>query len=232
MNLIKLSLVRLVDHTVGTPYTLGDFLSKELDRRQMSNRTLATGAGVSEAVIRSLRQHGLVPHSKDPDPRTLRAVADYLGINALKLFRLAGYIPPERNALSVRAEFIGEAFDRLPADKQDAVMAVMEALTENGLDEMRIEEIRSDAKNPLAGFDLASEYIVQVIANTLIVESGITQAVELENPKNIPPDLVVYPTGITWSGLPESTRRRVLGLAKAKLNLDYDPTMVEPHWRR
>src|SRR5215471_6129831 len=97
--------------------TLGEYLAELLRMRNLSNRSLAVGAGVSESVIRNLLQHGVNPRAKDPDPGTLRSVADYLGINSLTLFRLAGYVPPAPNALSPRAEFLAEVFDRLPADK-------------------------------------------------------------------------------------------------------------------
>jgi transcriptional regulator with XRE-family HTH domain len=217
---------------VITRNTLGEFLAAELHKQGMSNRALAASAGVSESVIRNLLQHGLEPKAKDPDPRTLRAVADTLGINALVLFRLAGYIPPPPDALSVRGQFVGEAFDRLQPEKQDAVMGVIQALTDRQRDKDTLHDIRTDAGNPLAGFDIGSTRLIRSAANRLIAGANITDAVELDEPNRIPLDLEVFHGGLTWSAVPESTKRRVIGLAKAKLNLDYDPTMVDPQWRK
>ncbi len=73
--------------------------------------------------------------------------------------------------------------------------------------------------------------MVRQAANLLIKQTDAQTARELDVPKVIPPDIVVIP-GSAWSELPESTRRRVLALAKAKLNLSYDPTMVDPEWRK
>jgi transcriptional regulator with XRE-family HTH domain len=92
--------------------------------------SLAEAAGVSEGVIRNLLRHGIDPKAKDPDARTLRKVADALGIDSPKLFRLAGYIPPAPDANSVPAEYLADVFDQLPPEKQDAVMSVLEAMAE------------------------------------------------------------------------------------------------------
>lgn len=59
-------------------------------------------------MIRNLLKHGADPHAKDPDPRTLRSVVDALDVNSIMLFRLAGYIPLEPNANSVRAEYLAD----------------------------------------------------------------------------------------------------------------------------
>jgi len=212
--------------------TLGEFLKIELSRRDMSNRQLAIGAGVAESVIRNLLNHGVVDGAKDPDPRTLRAVADFLNIDALKLFRLAGYVPPPPNAHSVRGDILAEIFDRLPNEKQDAVLGVIEAFTDRASDHDKVLAIRYPDNRALDGFDLNSAYTIRYIANKIVSQSRATSAQELERLDAIDPDWVVAPQGITWKGLPDSARKRALGLAKAKLNLDYDPTMVDPEWRK
>ncbi len=211
--------------------TLGGFLSELLQMRQLSNRALAMGAGVSESVIRNLLQHGINPRAKDPDPRTLRAVADYLDIDALKLFRLAGYVPPPPNAVTPRAEFLAEVFDRLPADKQDAVMRMLGAFAERSSDRFDIQEMVAHMDNPVAGLDTDSPNLLRLIANQIILHTGALQAGELDIPNNFDPEWPL-PTGSKWKDVVEDTKRRVLALAKAKLDLNYDPTMLDAKWRR
>ena len=107
--------------------SLGYFLTELLHERRISNRALAAGAGVSESVIRNLLQHGIAPGAKDPDPRTLRVVANFLKVDALKLFQLAGYIDSVV-PYSVRAEYLAGLFDKLPLAWQSAILHVAEAI--------------------------------------------------------------------------------------------------------
>lgn len=114
--------------TESPQVTLGHYLTNWLHTHQISNRTLARGAGVSESVIRNLLQHGIDPEAKNPDPHTLRGVADYLGIDPLKLFCLAGYLPTPSYRLSARTQHLVDVFDLLPVEKQDAVLHVLDVL--------------------------------------------------------------------------------------------------------
>src|SRR4051794_28586427 len=110
--------------------TLGRFLADLMRSQNHNNSSLAAVAGVSESVIRNLLKHGTDSRAKDPDPRTLRRVADALGVDAMMLFRLAGYLPPQADANSVRAEYLADVFDELPPEKQDAVLGVLEAMSD------------------------------------------------------------------------------------------------------
>lgn len=209
-----------------TPSTLGAFIADLMRRHNHNNVSLATVAGVSEGVIRNLLKHGIETRVKDPDPRTLRRVADALGVDASMLFRLAGYIPPQANANSVRAEYLADVFDELPSEKQDAVLGVLEAMTDSYARKETIHAIREDAANPLAGFDLNSSRLIRVMANKLIAHYQME--VPLESGR-IEPDVKVW--GNMWKDLPISTQQRVKALIEHKLSLDYDPTMVDPEWR-
>lgn len=211
--------------------TLGEFLQLELSHRKLSNRALAIGAGVSEFAIRNMLQHGLNSKAKDPDPRTLRAVADYLSIDPLYLFRLAGYIPPPKNAPSVRAEIVAEVFDKMDEEQQDAMLGIFEAMANKVRHKEAIQSLRTGSL-ALDGFDVGSPQTVRHIANAILAETKVTSAGELDRPDAISPDLVVAPNGLTWDSLPVTAKQRALGLAKAKLNLNYDPTMVDPKWRK
>ncbi len=118
----------LITQTMNQSRTLGGFLDSLLRQAGLSNRTVAFESGVSESVIRNLLQHGVNPAAKDPDPRTLRAVADCLGVEPLHLFRLAGYIDGPPGSRSARAEYMASAFDALLPDHQEVLLDVLEAL--------------------------------------------------------------------------------------------------------
>ena len=206
--------------------TLGNFIAELMRKENHNNSSLAAIAGVSESVIRNLLKHGNETRVKDPDARTLRRVADALGINAIMLFRLAGYIPPEPNANSVRAEYLAEVFDTLPAEKQDAVMGVLEAMSASHTYREAIQAMRDEPENPMAGLDLASPRLIRLMANQLIAHY------QMEAPREsarIEPDIKVH--GTSWKDLPRSTQQRVRALIEHKLSLDYHPTMVDPEWR-
>jgi hypothetical protein len=208
------------------PHTLGTFVSELMHRQGHNNVSLAAVAKVSEGVIRNLLKHGIDPKAKDPDPRTLRQVADALGIDSLMLFRLAGYIPPAPDTNSVRAEYLADVFDSLPPEKQDAVMGVLEAMSDKPTHRRIIRAMREDPSHPLAGFDLQSPHLVRLIANLLIAELQMTEIVDVER---IPPEqqIIQY----KWRDLPQGTQERIKSLIRYKLSLDYDPTMVDPEWR-
>lgn len=67
--------------------TLGLYLQKLMDERHWSHRELSRRAGVSNATISRLVQ-GL----QSPSEGTLALIADALGVPAVSLFNLAGYI--------------------------------------------------------------------------------------------------------------------------------------------
>lgn len=206
--------------------TLGKFVADLMKKHNHNNSSLAAVAGVSESVIRNLLKHGIETRVKDPDPRTLRLVADALDVDALMLFRLAGYIPPQSNANSVRAEYLADVFDELPPEKQDAVLGVLEAMSSNLTRKERIHAMRETPSNPLAGFDLAAPGLIRLMANQLIARYQMEAPHES---KQIEPDVQIQ--GHTWKDLPLSTQQRVKALIEHKLSLDYDPTMVDPEWR-
>jgi transcriptional regulator with XRE-family HTH domain len=210
--------------------TLGEFLAEQLKLKQLSNRALAAGAGISESVIRNMLQHGISRDAKEPDPKTLRTVADYLGINAIFLFRLAGYIPPEPDGNSVAADFLADMFDRLPAMKQAVVLSVFESLIEDDFDKLHLEAMQEDTEGfRPAPFISDFPASLRIAANNLILNSSIRDPKEMIE-ANIPAETEVLP-GTKWSTLIKMDRQRVLALARAKLNLEYDPTMVDPEWR-
>ena len=206
--------------------TLGGFIAELMEKHQHSNRSLAAAAGISEGAVRNLLKYGRDRGAKDPDARTLQQVADALGVNPLRLYRLAGYLSVVPDAHSVRAEFVADVFDKLPIEKQEAVLGVIDAMADNSSVTQTVREIRSDRSNPLAGFDVLAPHVARVIANELIVIYRMSEAVDITR---IEPDVQVFQ--YKWKDLPQDTQERIKALIKHKLSLGYDPTMVDPEWR-
>jgi transcriptional regulator with XRE-family HTH domain len=206
--------------------TLGDFIAELMAKHHYSNRSLAAEAGISEGAVRNILRYGIDARAKDPDARTLLQLATALGVNPLRLYRLAGYLPPSTDTHSVRAAFVADIFDELSPDKQDAVLGVVEAMARTPR-KKDVEEMRDDSRNPLAGVDLANPGLARIMANDLIAHYQIQSPHEIER---IEPDAVVH--GHKWSSLPQATQVRVKALIEHKLALDYDPTMVDPKWRK
>lgn len=210
-----------------TPHSLGAFIADLMRKQQHNNVSLAGAADVSEGVIRNLLKHGLDSRAKDPDPRTLRRVADALGIDAIMLFRLAGYIPPQSNANSVRADYLADVFDNLPLEKQDAVLGVLEAMTIHHSQKETIQAMRETSVNPLAGLDLNFPELTRLMANELIAHY---QMVAPQESARIELNVSIH--GHKWKDLPPTMQLRVKALIEHKLSLEYHPTMVDPEWRK
>jgi hypothetical protein len=211
---------------MSTANTLGRFVSDLMAKHHHNNSSLAQAAGVSESVIRNLLKHGLDPKAKDPDPRTLRQVADALGINSVMLFQMAGYISPQPMANSVRAEYLADVFDELPPEKQDAVLGVLEAMADTPKQKTAVREMRDDLSNPLAGMDIAAPNLARLMANHLIAHYQMTEPAEISA---IQPDVQILQ--YKWKDLPKGVQERIKALIRYKLSLEYHSTMVDPEWR-
>jgi transcriptional regulator with XRE-family HTH domain len=210
----------------STASTLGRFIADLMTKHDHTNRSLAATAGVSESAIRNLLKVGEEKGAKDPDARTLSLVAKALDVDALRLFRLAGYIPPEPSAHSIRADYLAEMFDVLSTEKQDAVLGVLEAMIDQPVGREAIQKMRQNPENLLAGIDLANPGLARTLANELIAE------MQMKHPNEV--SLIQPETKVLqyiWKDLPTSTQQRVKALIEHKLSLNYDPTMVDPEWR-
>jgi transcriptional regulator with XRE-family HTH domain len=204
--------------------SLGSFLTELLYERRISNRALAAGAGVSEGVIRNLLQHGEASNAKDPEPRTLRAVADFLKIDALKLFRLAGYLELPL-PYSVRAEYLAGLFDKMPPDRQLAMLHVAEALAEGYEENEQLKGVYEHPEDPLGGipFAYAKGYspFAKVQANFVLTGGKYPDAHSLDE---IDPEAFVWP-GHKFAELPPERQQLVRRLILAKLALDFDRSL-------
>jgi hypothetical protein len=126
----------------------------------------------------------------------------------------------------VRAEYLADVFDELPSEKQDAVLGVLEAMTDKSIRKETIHVMRTEPANPLAGFELSSPHLIRLMANKLIAHYQMEAPLESNRTES---DVNVL--GYIWKDLPAATQRRIKALIEHKLSLDYDPTMVDPEWR-
>jgi len=207
--------------------TLGRFVADLMRKQQHNNSSLAQAAGVSESAVRNLLKVGIATGAKDPDAHTLRKVADALGVDPLKLFRLAGYIPAVTDYISVRAEYLGVLFDRMPSEKQDAVLSLFEALADRPQARANIQAMRHEAHNALAGIDLALPGALRLAANQLI---SAYQMEDVPDIQRIESTAQVF--GTSWAQLPADTRERITALIRAKLELGFDSSMVDEPYRK
>ena len=202
--------------------TLGRFLVEMMETHKHSNRSLADAAGVSEGAVRNLLKYGEDPDARDPDARTLRLIAEALNVNPLILYRLAGYLPPDPGANSVRAEYLADVFDNLSLAKQDAVMSVLEAMADSPQEKAAIREMRESASNWMIGMDLMP-HVFRDLANQMILEYNMTSP---EHVDRIMGDVEIgYQT--KWSDMNELGQKRTKALIRHKLMLEYNASMEE-----
>jgi len=109
---------------------LGTYLKQILTERGISGNQLAKSTGIAEGSVRNLLRYGIDSTAPFPQPQTLTAVADFLGLDTIELFQMAGYLPtePRTSHISPRAEFFAMRFDRLPIEQQKVVMDMVISL--------------------------------------------------------------------------------------------------------
>lgn len=111
---------------------LGELLRTVLQEKQLTNRALASKAGISETAVRTLLKRGSGKELTRPHPLVLRGVAEVLGLDQVHLFQLAGYIAPdyEPPVLSADAQYVGLCFDTLMPDKQTYLIRILHTMKE------------------------------------------------------------------------------------------------------
>ncbi|MBN1564662.1 MAG: helix-turn-helix transcriptional regulator [Anaerolineae bacterium] len=110
--------------------TLGSFMKQILDERGMSGNMLAQASGVSESTVRSLLKQGEDDSAPGPHPLVLRAVCDVLGLDHVRIFQMAGYIPDDYHPthLSPDAEYVGLCYDALEPAQQVMIKGMLTSL--------------------------------------------------------------------------------------------------------
>jgi transcriptional regulator with XRE-family HTH domain len=79
-----------VNRSPKTSNLLGEYLRKVIEERNLSLRTVAVGAGVSLGYVSDV-----VNGKNIPDAGVCNALADFLKIPRIKIYRLAGWLDAE-----------------------------------------------------------------------------------------------------------------------------------------
>ncbi len=142
-----------------TQESLSQIIRAAMDRQHISGNMLAQAAGVSEGTIRNLLRENDDPDAAGPQALVLKAVCQVLGLDEIRTFQAAGFLSPDQLIphISTQAEYLAVRFDRLPGDKQELLLGMLESLEKlSGIlspgDEVRdvLEEVRAlRLKHPL-----------------------------------------------------------------------------------
>jgi len=203
--------------------TLSKLISDLMELKDYSNRSLAAAAGISEGAVRNLLKYGREEGVKEPDARTLRAVAEALDIRPATLFMLVDYLPRENVNNSWQAVYVADVFDRLPPVKKDIVLGVLGAIVESPEEKAKIHESRQRAQKQEALDSIPT--IVREAANTLIVRYAMNSPEDIENIED-----ETWVIGQRWDRVDPQLQEQIIALIEHKLTLDYDPKMSTPDW--
>jgi hypothetical protein len=109
---------------------LSQLIREAMSRQNISGNMLAQAAGVSEGTIRNLLKENTDPDATGPQALVLKAVCSVLGLDEIRVFQAAGFLSPDRLTphISANAEYLAVRFDRLPPDKQELLMGMVESL--------------------------------------------------------------------------------------------------------
>lgn len=205
----------------GSPFS--ELLTFLMELKGHSNRSLANAAGISEGAVRNLLKYGGEEGVKEPDARTLRLVADALGIKPATLFMYAGYLPHERETHNWRSVYIADVVDRLPPAKQDLIMSILETIVESDEEKARIQEMRQRERKEETLRRIPT--ILREAANQLIIRYGMNSPHDVEN---IEPETEVI--GQQWHRIDPQMQNQIIALIQHKLALEFDPKMVMSDW--
>ena len=136
---------------------LGAYLKQILDERGISGNMLAKSAGIAEGSVRNLLRYGVDGNAPLPQPQTLSLVSQFLELDTIEIFQMAGYFPstPRESMISPRAEYLALRFDRLAPDQQKLIMDMIISMEKTSGKETLDEHIQSVLD---AIYDLRRQY--------------------------------------------------------------------------
>ncbi len=208
-----------------TPQTLGQFLKIIIKERHLTEREFAQAAGVGQSGLSNI----LSGKAREPDAKTLRAIARYLQIDAIILFRLCGYVPPPTRAYAAYSPlslYMAHRIDDLPEERQRAVLHVIEALTADIETKFEIRAIRENPDPPakLAGFTKSGwlrEPVTQ-IGRWYLTKGQFATAHDIAPRED---DEVFH--GIHYRDLDAQFRRKLIAFLREVMSVTYSPEMVD-----
>ena len=124
---------------------LDDFLTQQCKERKLSFRSLSVNAGLSSGTV-----HNIIRRKYRPTLSSLNALADYLGVKREYLWQMAGLLEDmdystETTFSDPQVRFHFAQVDKLPKEKRNVILSVIEALIVN----LQTED--SAAKNKAMG---------------------------------------------------------------------------------
>jgi len=209
-----------------TSKNLGAFLKEIMKARGLTERTLAQGAGIAQSGLSNV----ISEKAREPDPRTLRAIANYLNIDVFILFRLLEYVPPSTEpygAYSPLALYIAHRVDDLPPERQKAFLHVLEALLEDVDLQQAVKTVREQSTDSLLfeEIDTTLPEFINEAANLYLSSGRFTTAAAFD-PSD---DELVAPGSIyltTFGNLGPAGRARLVALIRHKLRQVYSSDLV------
>jgi lambda repressor-like predicted transcriptional regulator len=110
---------------------LSEFLTQQCEERGLSFRSLSVNAGLSPGTV-----HNIVRRKYRPNISSLNALADYLGVKREYLWQMAGLLEDmdystETTFSDPQVRFHFAQVDKLPKEKRNVILSVIEALIVN-----------------------------------------------------------------------------------------------------
>lgn len=110
---------------------LSDFITSKCKERRLSFRRLSLNAGLSQSTV-----HNIVSGKAMPNVVSLNAIADYLGVTRVFLWKLAGLLEDDdANAGSdlhdPQVKYYFAKVERLPEGQRQLVLKVIDTLINN-----------------------------------------------------------------------------------------------------
>ena len=108
--------------------SLVEFLTQQCKKKRLSYRSLSMRAGLSPGTV-----HNIIKEKYRPNLATLNALADYLGVKREFLWQMAGLLEDMDYSTDTtfndpRVKFHFAQVDKLPREKRNIVLGVVEAL--------------------------------------------------------------------------------------------------------
>jgi len=118
---------------------LADFIAQQCSERKLSFRSLSVNAGLSAGTV-----HNIIKRKSKPTVSSLNALADYLGVKREYLWQMAGLLEDmdystETTFSDPQVRFHFAQVDKLPREKRNVILSVIEALVVN----LRSEDIKA-----------------------------------------------------------------------------------------
>jgi len=110
---------------------LSAFITRQCKERRLSFRSLSVNSGLSPSTV-----HNFVSGKSKPNVASLNAIADYIGVTRVFLWRIAGLLEETDNESEIsiedpRVKLIFSQVSKMPEEKRNVILKVVETLIVN-----------------------------------------------------------------------------------------------------